>query len=352
MRITCPHCETRYDVPDAKIGTKGRQVRCARCGTRWHATASVESDEDDRAAGASNESPRVDAPGPSAQADDLMEAGDTGWLDAAPAPRADAADTDGAESAATDRDADAFGPDPDPWASALDESPEPPPAPAIAKATDAPPELEAVAGDARTDGSPDVAEPGRKPADVETVARRPAIRVKKPPARKVGLPKLPKLPKLEYRAAYTRAKPYVGLFLFLLALALPTAGVVFRYPVVAALPSMAGLYEAIGLPVNLRGLVFEGVDTIRELEGGQPVLVVEGAVHNPTDRTRPLPSIRLSLRSDDQQEIYAWSVDPKATSVAPGASVRFRTKLAAPPDEARDVQLRFTERRSRQAANP
>jgi predicted Zn finger-like uncharacterized protein len=37
MILTCPECATSYSVDDAKIGAAGREVRCAACGTRWHA---------------------------------------------------------------------------------------------------------------------------------------------------------------------------------------------------------------------------------------------------------------------------------------------------------------------------
>jgi predicted Zn finger-like uncharacterized protein len=30
MRITCPHCQTVYEVPEPSLGT-GRRLRCARC---------------------------------------------------------------------------------------------------------------------------------------------------------------------------------------------------------------------------------------------------------------------------------------------------------------------------------
>src|SRR5207248_7785456 len=37
MLLTCPSCETRYQVDDAVIDrSAGRQVRCANCGYLWH----------------------------------------------------------------------------------------------------------------------------------------------------------------------------------------------------------------------------------------------------------------------------------------------------------------------------
>jgi predicted Zn finger-like uncharacterized protein len=38
MILTCPACQTRYEVEAAKFPPQGRNVRCARCGEVWHAS--------------------------------------------------------------------------------------------------------------------------------------------------------------------------------------------------------------------------------------------------------------------------------------------------------------------------
>lgn len=35
MIISCPACQTRYNIPEDKIGPKGRAFRCAKCNERW-----------------------------------------------------------------------------------------------------------------------------------------------------------------------------------------------------------------------------------------------------------------------------------------------------------------------------
>jgi predicted Zn finger-like uncharacterized protein len=35
MIITCPACETRYNVPDNTVGGRARKVRCAKCSHEW-----------------------------------------------------------------------------------------------------------------------------------------------------------------------------------------------------------------------------------------------------------------------------------------------------------------------------
>jgi len=36
MRITCPECESGFDVPDNAIPEKGRKLKCSQCQHKWH----------------------------------------------------------------------------------------------------------------------------------------------------------------------------------------------------------------------------------------------------------------------------------------------------------------------------
>jgi len=39
MLLSCPNCQTEYDVPDAALTGRARKLRCANCMTTWTAPA-------------------------------------------------------------------------------------------------------------------------------------------------------------------------------------------------------------------------------------------------------------------------------------------------------------------------
>lgn len=43
MILSCPACQTRYQVDAAKFPPQGRNVRCARCSNVWHATPEAQT---------------------------------------------------------------------------------------------------------------------------------------------------------------------------------------------------------------------------------------------------------------------------------------------------------------------
>jgi predicted Zn finger-like uncharacterized protein len=39
MRLSCPGCQTEYEVPDAALAGRAKMLRCAVCGIQWQAAA-------------------------------------------------------------------------------------------------------------------------------------------------------------------------------------------------------------------------------------------------------------------------------------------------------------------------
>lgn len=307
MRAICPTCDTAYTIPDERIGAQGRKVRCVKCGEQWRVTL-----DDEGAFPATFEaspappSPAVARPVEAPTAIDDPESApidEDHWASVAQHFESGGADETSETTAVDRRDDDA--PTPKPEAA--------PKAPAAA-------------------------------APARRLLRLPDIRLRlKPrlPRPKFTLPRMP--------AAVTRATPFFGPLVFVTALLVVAGLVGFRTRIVAAAPGLAGFYAMVGMDVNLRGLTFGPIETLREIDNGQPVLVVEGTLANPTKQERDVPALRFALRDADTQELYAWSIDPKAAVIAAGDSLRYRTRLVAPPDRATDLQVRFVERRNHRA---
>ncbi|HXY90637.1 MAG TPA: zinc-ribbon domain-containing protein, partial [Xanthobacteraceae bacterium] len=72
----------------------------------------------------------------------------------------------------------------------------------------------------------------------------------------------------------------LGVAAFAAAAAFVVMMIAARANVVRAVPDLAGVYAAVGLPVNLRGLEFRDVRTTSEIQDGITVLVIEGEVVN------------------------------------------------------------------------
>jgi predicted Zn finger-like uncharacterized protein len=119
----------------------------------------------------------------------------------------------------------------------------------------------------------------------------------------------------------------------------------WRADIVRKLPQTASFYELAGLPVNLRGLAFRGITTSTVRHDGTPVLVVEGNIVNDTRKALRVPQLRFALRDAAAQEVYSWTASADRTSLPPGQAMTFRARLASPPAGARDVVLRFVNRR-------
>ncbi|TCR67227.1 zinc-ribbon domain-containing protein [Bosea sp. BK604] len=116
-------------------------------------------------------------------------------------------------------------------------------------------------------------------------------------------------------------------------------------------PQLAVVFETLGLPVNIRGLTLTSVESglVQDLQGR--FLVVEGDVTNITRSTTEVPLIEISVKDAANQVLYTWTTEPPRERLEPSELVRFRARLATPPENGQSVQVRFTSTKPTGLAN-
>ena len=127
--------------------------------------------------------------------------------------------------------------------------------------------------------------------------------------------------------------------------ALVVALMVWRADVVRLLPQTAAFYKLVGLDVNLRGLVFKDVKITNENVEGKQVLVIEGVIIGQSKKPVELPRLRFSVRDAQGAEIYAWNAVLEQPVLKPGEKAWFKSRLASPPPEGRNIDVRFFNKR-------
>ena len=118
----------------------------------------------------------------------------------------------------------------------------------------------------------------------------------------------------------------------------------FRVPIVKAVPGMAGLYAGIGLPVNIRGLEFVGLNHQWMNKNGRMRLVVRGEIINITDDAKPVPQIIFSMLDKGGLEFFQWTEQAGPSSLQGKSRTRFRAQIPAPADRVRQLKIRFAKR--------
>jgi hypothetical protein len=114
-----------------------------------------------------------------------------------------------------------------------------------------------------------------------------------------------------------------------------------RVEVVRVMPEAASLFRMIGLPVNLRGLVFAGLGTRIEQQDGGAALIVEGRIESDSHSAVSVPPLRFALRDGAGVELYAWTASLDAATLGPGESLPFQARMISPLPGGHDVLVRF-----------
>ena len=94
---------------------------------------------------------------------------------------------------------------------------------------------------------------------------------------------------------------------------------------------------------------FSNVRIKPETDDGMAVLVIEGAIASTATRVVDVPDLRFAVRDGGGREIYTWTTHPPKSVLAPGATLAFRSRLAAPPLEGSEILVRFSNRQDRVA---
>ncbi|MDB5535400.1 MAG: hypothetical protein JWQ65_275 [Devosia sp.] len=271
MIITCPHCQTRYQVTYEAIGSTGRKVQCAHCQQAWS-----QKPLDPDAFGDAD--PLVRAVAEDALDDALVseERRVAAELAERKAEADEAAEVDGRDAAKVD--------------------------PALIRK--------------------------RQRAFLR---RQNALVAKLPMAR------------LQRVARVASAVALVGLL---------AGGYFGRVQVVEQFPAMAGVYASIGLPVNVIGLEFDRLTTLRTLREGKEVLVVSAQIVGLQKAPVVVPAVVVTLLGASGNGIYEWSVTPDVRDMMAGERATFETQLPLPPVDAVNVRLSFAGGGSTRSAAP
>ncbi|HEX7791818.1 MAG TPA: zinc-ribbon domain-containing protein [Afipia sp.] len=282
MHIVCPHCTTSYAIDPANFSQAGRKVRCARCQEVWLA---VPQELVSTAAAFRND---MDNAGPQ----------------------------------------NGFGPQDD------------------------------TAGDWREDNAPHIESPsisagGPEPeatpqaAEAEenwTALARQEAMTEAGPAKSSRLKNLGSsvAPFLK-SANWAKALPGVlTLPTICVALGAMVFGLIaWRSDVVRLMPQTAAFFKMTGMGVNLRGLAFEDLKISTETVNNKPVLLIEGAIVDVTRKSIEIPRLRFIVRDAKGADIYAWNAVLEQPVINPGEKAWFKTRLASPPAEGREIAVRF-----------
>jgi predicted Zn finger-like uncharacterized protein len=258
MIITCPHCQTRYQVTYEAIGSVGRKVQCAHCQEAWQQPPVVEPPAQDEAV--------FDALAEDA-ADEAMRAEGR----AVAAKLAHRLKTEAARN---------------------------------------------------EHGVPSGA------IDPATIRNRQRAFSRRQQAMSAEMP----------LARLRRAARVIGLAVLGGAFAILYFG---RVEVVERFPELAGVYAALGLGVNVVGLDFTNVSTLRTLKDGQDLLIVSAQIVGLTAKPVVVPPVVVTLLDAQGSAIYAWSVNPGVHDLMANERTTLDTQLAAPPADAARVRLSF-----------
>lgn len=318
MKIACPNCDTKYALNSDALGTHGRKMKCAKCAHVW--TAQPDG---------TGQKPSTTLQSTPDQTQGQEQAAPVEQAEGSPDRPGLGVVSQASEAASTSQPDRSRSDDIDRWEEDLKEER------AAEEARAATERKSSKAGENQSASKQFLA---RAKKQIEKTKWLRFMTVGLRSATTSGWQSLIRF------TTWARGLNFANQMALLVALMMPALLVsglyLGRQFMVRQFPDLASLYAIVGIDVNLYGLQFENVRTVRRPEDGVAVLVVEGNVRNISEKTRNIPRLHFIL-SGRNREVYAWQDDASQNPLEPGETVRFRTVLASPPDVADELQVRF-----------
>ena len=284
MILTCPSCETRYEVEASALPPGGRTVRCAKCGNSW------------------TEQPPADMP-LSVQPEAPMPQ-EVGFDSPAPAPAP----------------ARAPAPAPGPREESLD-FPSPVPAPEETGFDDDEDDFE-VPSLEDIDDMPNIAPRGRG--------------------------KKAKKPKRGRKASAGGGKSlglmigWISLLVFVLGLVV--GGLFGRDAIIASWPPAYQFYDAIGMgdPPLSELLDIRDIKPVPSRDkDNKALLTITGSVVNISGDPQPVPKLAGALLDAKRKPVFEWTFEASKSELKPGEKIEFSTLVPDPPKTAQGLKISF-----------
>ena len=108
---------------------------------------------------------------------------------------------------------------------------------------------------------------------------------------------------------------------------------------VSLVPGSAKLYAMMGMKVNPLGLAIENVRSTWIDSGPQRALQIAGDIVNLNASETKVPTVVISLRDQGGKELSQATAT--VMSIAPGGRTTFSVQIPSPPENVRNLQVRF-----------
>lgn len=122
-----------------------------------------------------------------------------------------------------------------------------------------------------------------------------------------------------------------------------------RNEVVAAVPDLAGLYAAIGLPAHNGDLDIVNVTAKAESTGFETTFSIAGSVHNRSEKAMAVPDLKIEFLDRYSRLVRSVPMAIPVDSLAGGRRVDFRQSIRDFPRESVSVRVTFQNGKARDA---